>query len=156
MIGNEIGKSLGVRTADCVPILLLDSRFRAIAAVHAGWRGTAAQIAAHTVERMRTEFHSDAQDLYAALGPCIRPCCYEVGVEVAAQFESLGAVRATNGARRLDLALANRRQLERAGLGAEHIFDCGLCTACSAEQFFSYRREPGNLGRMLASICRLA
>lgn len=157
LISGETGIAIGIRTADCVPLLLLDTERRAVGAVHAGWRGTAARIVARAVERLSAEFGSEPQNIYAALGPCIRACCYEVGEAVAAQFESAGVVdRGPNGKHRVDLAEANRRQLESAGLLSAHIFDAGLCTACLGEQFFSYRREPENPGRMLAAICRVA
>lgn len=157
LITDDIGKRIGIRTADCVPILLLDCRTRAVAAVHAGWRGTAARLVERTIESMRQSFDSSAADLYAAIGPCIRVCCYEVGPEVEAQFKPLfpewepGA-----GTRRLDLPEANRRQMHAAGLRADRIFDCGLCTTCQSAQFFSYRRERQNPGRMVTSISRLA
>lgn len=158
LIADCLGKSIGVRTADCVPILALDSRNRAVAAVHAGWRGTAEEIVARTVERMRAEFQTDPAGLYVAIGPCIRACCYEVGAEVAArlaaQFPEWVAEEA--GTRKLDLPEANRRQLQKAGVSPERIFDCCLCTACEAAQFFSYRREPANPGRMVSAIERLA
>jgi YfiH family protein len=156
LITDDIGKSIGVRTADCVPILLLDCRRRAVAAVHAGWRGTAARLVGRTVESMREDCGSASADIYAAIGPCIRGCCYEVGAEVETQFTPLfpewGAV---TGKRKLDLPEANRRQMHAAGVNADRIFDCGLCTTCQSAQFFSYRREPKNSGRMMASICRL-
>lgn len=158
LITDCTGKSIGVRTADCVPILALDYRNRAIAAVHAGWRGTADGIAARTVERMCAEFQTDPADLYAAIGPCIRGCCYQVrsdvAAQLAAQFPEWGAEDTTT--RKVDLAAANRRQLEQAGVNPERIFDCSLCTACEEAQFFSYRREPTNPGRMIAAIERLA
>ena len=86
LITNEIAKSIGVRTADCVPILLVDSRKHVVAAVHAGWRGTAAAVVKRTVDKMNGDFGTLAADLYAAIGPCIRVCCYEVGPEVATHF----------------------------------------------------------------------
>src|SRR5579875_3695024 len=89
LVTDEIGKSIGVRTADCVPILLLDCRHRAIAAVHAGWRGTAAAIVKFTIEKMKDDFDTAPADIYAALGPCIRDCCYEVGPDVVGHFDSL-------------------------------------------------------------------
>ena len=157
LITDDIGKSIGVRTADCVPILLFDCQKRAVAAVHAGWRGTAARIIERTVESMRPSFGSSPADIYAAIGPCIRVCCYEVGPEVEAQFTPLFPEwEPGNGTRRLDLPEANRRQMHAAGLRADRIFDCGLCTTCQSAQFFSFRREPQNPGRMLASIARLA
>lgn len=158
LLTDEIGKSIGVRTADCVPILILDSKKRAIAAVHAGRRGTVASVVAQTIGRMRSDFGTGPEDIYAALGPCIRGCCYEVGRDVAEQFEA-GTVQTAagvTGKHRLNLAQANRWQLERAGVNPKRIFDCDLCTACQSAHFFSYRREPENPGRMMASISRLA
>jgi polyphenol oxidase len=158
LVTDEIGTSIGVRTADCVPILLLDAKKRAVAAVHAGWRGTAAQVVARAIERMHQDFATDPLDIYAALGPCIRGCCYEVGGEVASQFETGAAVEtgAASGKHKLNLPEANRRQMQAAGVPGDHIFDCKLCTTCECAQFFSYRREPNNSGRMTASITRLA
>ncbi|HEX3684066.1 MAG TPA: peptidoglycan editing factor PgeF [Bryobacteraceae bacterium] len=158
LVTDEIGRSIGIRTADCVPILMLDAKNRAVAAVHAGWRGTAAGVVAQAIGRMRSDFGTDPQDIYAALGPCIRGCCYEVGQEVAEHFEA-GTLQPASGAtgkHRLNLAQANRRQMETAGVYPERIFDCDLCTTCQSAQFFSYRREPENPGRMMASISRLA
>ncbi len=157
LITDEIGKSIGIRTADCVPVLLLDCKNRAIAAVHAGWRGTAAEVARRAIERMGGDFKTDPADIYAAIGPCVRGCCYEVGSAVAEQFTPFFPEwEPSTASRKLNLPEANRRQMEAAGVRAERIFDCGLCTTCQSAQFFSYRREPENPGRMVASICRLA
>lgn len=157
LITDEIGKSIGVRTADCVPILLLDSRRRAIGAIHAGWRGTAAEVVKRAIAQMCGDFDSSPADLYAAIGPCIRGCCYEVGADVAAHFvESFPEWQSVPGKRKLNLPGANHRQLESAGVRQDRIFDCELCTVCQSDQFFSYRREPGNPERMVAAICRLA
>jgi YfiH family protein len=157
LITDDVGRSVGVRTADCVAILLLDSRRRGVAAVHAGWRGTAARIIERTVESMHSDFGCVPTDIYAAIGPCIRGCCYEVGAQVEAQFTSLFPEwEPITGKRKVDLPSANRRQMSAAGVNPEHIFDCGLCTTCQSAQFFSYRREPENPGRMLASISRLS
>ncbi|MBV9300923.1 MAG: peptidoglycan editing factor PgeF [Acidobacteriaceae bacterium] len=157
LITDEIGKSVGVRTADCVAILLLDARTRAVAAVHAGWRGTAANLVQHTLESMRANFHTDPANVYAAMGPCIRGCCYEVGAEVATRFEPLFPEwEGVAGSRKMDLPEANRRQMQTAGVNPDRIFDSGLCTACQSAQFFSFRREPENRGRMIAAISRLA
>jgi purine-nucleoside/S-methyl-5'-thioadenosine phosphorylase / adenosine deaminase len=149
LVANEIGKRIGVRTADCVPILLIDSHNRVVAAVHAGWRGTAADIVRRTIENMHADFDTSAADLYAAIGPCIQACCYEVGPEVARHLNATGRCK-------LDLPEANRRQMEVAGVAPNHIFHSGLCTACESAHFFSYRREPQNPGRMITAICRLA
>lgn len=156
LITNEAGRSIGVRTADCVPILLLDSRQRGISAVHAGWRGTAAEIVRCAIEKMARDFGSVPADLYAAIGPCIRDCCYEVGIEVAQQFVAyFPEWEQVTNSRTIDLSEANRRQMEQAGLKRVQIFDCRLCTACGSKEFFSYRREPENPGRMVAAIKRL-
>lgn len=157
LVSAQVGRSIGVRTADCVPLLLLDCRTRAVAAVHAGWRGTAAQIARNTVEKLRKDYESRPRDLYVAVGPCIRPCCYEVSSEVAERFSELpeSVQRSPQGKPRLDLAQANRSQLLDTGVPGTQIFDCALCTSCLADRFFSFRREPDNPGRMLSSICRI-
>jgi len=156
LVTDDVNRRIGVRTADCVPILLLDTGKRAVAAVHAGWRGTVAGIVARAIEKMQSDFGSQPADIRAALGPCIRECCYEVGPEVAAQFRSLFPEwPAVTGKQHVDLVEANRRNLSAAGVPAAQIFDSGLCTACVAEHFFSYRREPQNPGRMLSAICRL-
>jgi polyphenol oxidase len=157
LITDDLGRSIGIRTADCVAILLLDCQRRAVAAVHAGWRGTAGRVVERTVESMSGAFGTVPADIYAAIGPCIRGCCYEVGAEVEAQFTSLFPEwEPITGKRKLDLPAANRRQMQAAGVNPEHIFDCGLCTTCQSAQFFSYRREPKNSSRMVASISRLA
>ena len=158
LVTNQIGLSIGIRTADCVPLLILDSTTRAVAAVHAGWRGTASGIARRAVERLQASYDSLPGELYAAIGPCIRACCYQVGEEVAARFAGAGDVLQPDGPGkyRLDLAAANRLQLEESGLKPDHVFDCQLCTCCLADRFFSYRREPANPGRLLAAICRIA
>jgi YfiH family protein len=131
--------TVSVRTADCLPILLADVRTGRVAAVHAGWRGTVAGVALNAMERMG----SRPADIYAAIGPGIGKCCYEVGIEVAQQ---LGGDRAG----KVDLAEHNRTQLESAGV--QHIDVLGLCTFCHADQFWSYRREGEQAGRMISFI----
>lgn len=156
LVTDDRGLSVGIRTADCVAILLLDELRRAVAAVHAGWRGTVAHIARRTVEKLGQDFGTLPAHVFAALGPCIRECCYEVGQEVADQFKPLFPEwTAAPGKRHIDLPEANRRILIGAGVSDSRIFDSGLCTACLSEQFYSFRREPANPGRMLSSICRL-
>jgi polyphenol oxidase len=155
---------LAVQTADCLPILIADQRSGAFAAVHAGWRGTLAGIVARTVEQMQMSYDTRAEDLFAALGPAIGSCCFEVGPEVLAQFrekyqyaEELISKQTQNGKARLDLGYANRRQLIDCGLLAGRIYDCGLCTVCRNDLFFSYRGENGAnkpVGRLLGVIGR--
>ncbi len=134
------GAVVAIRTADCIPILLADARNRAVAAVHAGWRGTVAEIAVRAVESMAREFGTRAEDLHAAIGPGIGVCCYEVGPEVAAHFGAAGRAH-------IDLPEANRRQLEACGIAAARIYVANLCTRCLEEEFHSFRRDKEDAGR---------
>ncbi len=142
---REKSVAVSIRTADCFPILLADPETRAVAAVHAGWRGTAAGIVRSTLTRMRGEFGTDPRNAYAAIGPGIGPCCYEVGVDVARQF---GMQEAGN----LDLAMENRNQLIAAGLDPARIEQVGGCTFCHPALFFSWRRDRDRAGRMVSFI----
>ena len=150
LMSHQPGHLLGVRTADCLPLLYVDRERPAVAAVHAGWRGTAKSIAARAVERMEKEFGSQPRDLEVVIGPGIGPCCYEVGPEVAEQFEP--AVIRQHHQPHLDLGEANRLQLVRAGVSPSRIRPAGMCTACDTERFHSYRREGAGAGRMLAVV----
>jgi YfiH family protein len=157
LITNTLRLTIGVRTADCVPILLLDSKQRAVAAVHAGWRGTALEIVHSTLRKMHSDFGTEPADVYAAIGPCIRECCYQVGEEVAQRFNAtFPEWPPITGKRNLDLAEANRRQMLSCGVPASAIFDIKTCTSCQIESFYSFRREPQNPGRLLSTIARLA
>ncbi len=150
LITNHAGLLVGVRTADCVPVLLVDEAKRAVAAVHAGWRGTRAGIASKTVARMGAEFGTAPNDLLAAIGPCINVCCFEVGPEVAAQFREVFPERKDLDRKtHIDLVEANRRQLLSAGLAQERIFTGAPCTFCSPE-FHSFRRDASD-GRMYSA-----
>jgi hypothetical protein len=141
LLENQPGSVVAVKTADCFPILLVDERCRAVAAVHAGWRGAAARIAADAVAAMGRQFGTSARDLHAAIGPGIGRCCYEVGAEVAAHFGGQGRGH-------IDLAAANRRQLEEAGVTPERIYASNLCTMCRGAEFESFRRDREAAGRM--------
>jgi YfiH family protein len=141
LLENQPGSVVAVKTADCVPVLLVDRRLHAVAAVHAGWRGTAAHIAADAVAAMGRRFGTRAEDLHAAIGPGIGKCCYQVGAEVAAQFGGQGRGH-------IDLPDANRRQLEEAGVTPERIYASNLCTMCRGEEFDSFRRDGAAAGRM--------
>ena len=155
---------LAIQTADCMPILLGDQRTRAVAAVHAGWRGTLAGIVARTIERMQHAYGTRCADVIAAFGPTIQAPNFEVGPEVIEQFESAFAFaaqavsqRKATGQAHLDLAFINRRLLENAAVPAEQIFDCGLCTVERNDLFFSYRKERGAeqpVGRLMGVIGR--
>ena len=141
LLENRPGSVVAVKTADCLPILLVDEGHGAVAAVHAGWRGTVAGIAQRAVEAMRAEFGARPGELHAAIGPGIGKCCYEVGPEVAAQFGQQGRAH-------VDLAAANRRQLMDAGVTPERIYASNLCTMCRCEEFHSFRRDKEAAGRM--------
>jgi YfiH family protein len=182
LMTDEPGVLLGIQTADCVPVLVADRKNRAVAAFHAGWRGTLARIVENGVGRMRLEFGSKPEDLIASVGPAIGACCYAVGEEVREQFESqfiyagelfrevydsdpvktkypmlFLTARAPGHsdigpAMHLDLAEANRRQLLAAGLKKSAIFLTGQCTGCHTDRFFSHRTERGFTGRMMSVI----
>jgi polyphenol oxidase len=154
---------LGVKTADCVPVLLGDARRGVCAAVHAGWRGTLASIVARALETMRAEFGTEARDVRAAVGPAARACCYEVGPEVVAAFREKFPradsffKHTRDGHALADIQEANRQQLIAAGVEAHRIHTLPLCTICRPELFFSYRRDKklyGRTGRLLSVIGR--
>ena len=176
---NRPGLLLGVQTADCVPILLVDPKKRAVVAIHAGWRGTLARIVVKAIGKMQMQYKSNPADLLAAIGPSIGGCCYEVGTEVATQFLSQFAEapqwfdefrtgdepnpiqwlnRMPPGHQPppknvlLDLRKANRAQLLGAGLRSSNIFVSDLCTACRRDLLFSYRKEGPQSGRLLSVI----
>jgi len=179
---DEPGILLGIQTADCLPVLVADRKRRAVAAFHAGWRGTVKRIVELGVGRMRMEFGSQPEDLVAAIGPGVGACCYAVGEEVMTEFESqFGYARELfqevydsdpvrtkypmlfltqrapghspiGPSLHVDLAEANRRQLLDAGLKAGAIKTTGGCTACQPELFFSHRASQGHAGRMLSVI----
>jgi YfiH family protein len=160
------GVLLGVQTADCVPVMVVDPVRRVVAAFHAGWRGTVARIVEQGVATMQAEFGCRSEDLLAAIGPSIGACCYSVGAEVQgafhANFEYAEALfhawnetghDSASGLQLLDLWEANRRQLLAAGVDAKRITVLAECTACaglpSARRYFSHRAERGFTGRML-------
>jgi YfiH family protein len=155
LITNQPASSIGVRTADCVPILLLDTQTRAVGAVHAGWRGSKNEIVRCAIHKLAADFGAAPAHILAAIGPCIRECCYEVGTEVSEQFDAVSPAKA-NGRRNLNLAETNRRQMLASGIPESQIFDSCLCTCCQIETFYSYRREPGETGRMTSAITRLS
>ena len=153
LIENTPGALVAVKTADCVPILVMDARNRAVCAIHAGWRGTLRRIAVHALEEMQRKFSSRAQDLHVAIGPGIGKCCYKVGAEVAVQFSVSGGAQLVDLTQpiHLDLADINRRQIAACGVPDEHIYSAGLCTMCSGE-FHSFRRDGKSAGRMLSVV----
>jgi polyphenol oxidase len=178
-ITNRPGLLLAVQTADCVPILLVDTKKRAIAAIHAGWRGTLARIVTKTIGAMQMHFATNPRDILAAIGPCIGPCCYEVGTEVATQFLSqfedaetyFDEFRTGDEPNPiqwlnmmppghqpppqnvlLDLRKANQSQLQAAGLNPKNIHTIDLCTADRPDLLFSYRKQGPQSGRQMSAI----
>jgi YfiH family protein len=182
LIANTPGLLLSMQTADCLPILIVDTKRRAVGAFHAGWRGTLRRVAEKGVGEMRRQFGSLPGDLRAAIGPGIHSCCYQVGEEVRDQFHSqfgyaaelFREVRESNPVHEkypllfltarapghgpeetllfLDLVAANTRQLLEAGLAAKNISTSPLCTSCHTNLLFSYRREKGVVGRLMAVV----
>jgi polyphenol oxidase len=182
MITSTPGLLLGIQTADCLPIILVDAKRRAIGAFHAGWRGTVKRIVEKGVGEMQRWFGSSPRDLKAAIGPGIHGCCYAVGDEVRENFESQFAyagklfreVKESDPVREkypllfltarapghselpkkifLDLVEANRQQLMAAGIAAKNLEASPLCTNCRRDLLFSYRAEKGKTGRMMAVV----
>jgi YfiH family protein len=160
LVTDDATLALAVMVADCVPLLMADRRTGAVAAVHAGWRGTAAGAAPAAVAALVREFHVRPGDLVVAHGPSIGPCCYVVGDELVDAFRQAGFAgqverwfaRDDAGALRLDLWAANRDQLLACGVTEGAIHQAGLCTASHPEWFASYRRDGPGAGRIAAVI----
>ena len=145
LLEDTPGAVVAVKTADCVPVLLADERRRAVAAVHAGWRGTVAGIVQNTIGAMRERFGTLTGDVHAAIGPGIAKCCFEVGPEVAVQF-------GVQGRSHVDLEGVIRQQLTNEGVAPERIYASGLCTRCGREEFHSYRRDGQAAGRLYSFV----
>jgi YfiH family protein len=182
LMTDEPGLLLAIQTADCVPVLVADRKRHAVAAFHAGWRGTVKRIVEIGIGRMRLAFGSRPEDLIAAIGPGIGACCYSVGEEVLSEFESqfsyarelfcevydsdpirtrypmLFLTQRAPGhseigpSLHVNLVEANRRQLIAAGLKPRSIAAVGGCTSCQPELFFSHRASKGHAGRMMSVI----
>lgn len=175
LVSNEPGVAIAVRAADCVPLLMADATTGAVAAVHAGWRGTAAGAATVALQALAREFGSRPEDVVVAIGPSIGVCCYEVGSELVDAFAAAGHPRhlvdrwfsvgdrepgirdrAPGGRERsrvrLDVAEANRDQLVLAGVLDQNIHDCGLCTAMHLDVLTSFRAEKEKAGRIAGVI----
>jgi YfiH family protein len=175
LVSNDPEVAIAVRAADCVPLLIADERSGAVSAVHAGWRGTAAGAATAAVEALVREFGTRPEDLVAAIGPSIGPCCYDVGSELVDAFAAAGHGRhlvdrwfsaadrdagipdrspggRTRGRLRLDVAGANRDQLTLAGVPDTRIYDCRLCTAMNLDVLTSFRAEKEQAGRIAGVI----
>ncbi len=158
MVTAEQGVYLGVLTADCVPLLFIAPKQRLAAAVHAGWRGTHAGIADKTVRLFKSQYDVAASELEVALGPSIGVCCYEVNDDVAGplmkKWGSLTtpSIAVKNGKSLVNLSRLNRDILRESGVPGKQLFQIGPCTACSAEDFFSYRRERSETGRQISVV----
>ena len=180
LITRTPGLLLAILTADCLPVILVDTKRRAVGVFHAGWRGTVRRIVEKGVGEMHRCFGTRPGDLKAAIGPAVHGCCYAVGREVRTQFESqfeygsklFREVEESDPVREkypllfltarapghselpkkifLDLVEANRRQLMAAGVAAKNISASPLCTSCRTDLLFSYRAEKGVTGRMMA------
>jgi YfiH family protein len=152
LITDRPGLLLGIRTADCLPILIVDPRHRAVAAVHAGWRGTIQKIGSAALQALHDHFGSRPEDVIVAIGHGIGVCCYEVGPEVARQFEQYFPQCANlSTPAKIDLAKINLYQFCDAGVPAKRISVSGICTRCTPEMD-SYRRDGEHAGRMLAAV----
>ena len=163
IVSKARGVLAGVKTADCVPLLIGDPKTGSFAAIHAGWRGTYAGVALYALERMTKEHEARPEDCRVAIGPAAAACCYEVGREVIEGFKERfpGADALFTGTReghaRIDLLKANQDQLVAAGVAPERIHTAPWCTMCRTDLFFSYRREKqalGKVGRLMAVIGR--
>jgi polyphenol oxidase len=151
LISDRAGVRVGVKTADCVPILLVDPSIPAVAAIHAGWRGTAENIGAAVIRELAARWKTRPADLRAAIGPSIGVCCYEVGPDVARRFGTwIPKMANAQDPVHLDLPAVNEMQLRDAGVS--DIWKSGECTFCTANRFFSFRREREQAGRMLSFI----
>ncbi len=160
LVTDEPEVCLTIFSGDCIPILLYDPVRRCIAAAHAGWRGTAAGIAARAVETMVRDYGCQVGNILAAIGPGIGPCCFEThgdvpdGLRAGLGEDAAPFIRplSKTGKFSVDLKGANARFLERAGLAPEHIAVCSACTACCLDEFWSHRVQGGQRGSMAAMI----
>lgn len=143
---------VAVLTADCVPILICDREARVVAAVHSGWRGTVADIAGRTVETLHEQGGVEPAALLAAIGPCIERPAFEVGEEVADQFDPAFVDREIGPKPHVDLVACVRAQLEAAGIPANQIERVGGCTHANPDLYFSYRRDGAGIGQHLSFI----
>lgn len=158
VVTDAPGLGLVVHTADCVPILMWAANANAVSAVHAGWRGTLANVAAAAVTKLMHDKGATAEELHVAIGPAIRACCFEVGDDLVDAFVAAGREHdaisrpGPRGRRHVDLIDDNRRQLIAFGVRPERIYDSGRCTACENERFYSYRKEGKGVGRLMGVI----
>jgi polyphenol oxidase len=153
LVTRSSEKTLMLRFADCTPVLLADPKRHAVAAVHAGWRGSAVQAAGAAVEALHQVFGSDPRDVLAGIGPAIGPCCYRVGEEV---FQAFADTPELLKAGKLDLWEANRKALMDVGVPADNIEVAGICTQCQSDRFFSHRANGSQPAGRFAALIRIA
>jgi YfiH family protein len=151
IISDQAGTVVGIKTADCVPVLLVDPSTQVVAAIHAGWRGTAENIVAAAIQQLISLWSVHPGNIRAAIGPSIGACCYEVGTDVARRFGKwLPELENAEGPFYLDLPAINEIQLREAGV--RNVWKSGECTFCTPDRFFSFRREREQAGRMMSFI----
>jgi YfiH family protein len=151
LITDSLNTCLGIQTADCLPIFVVDQKRRVIAAVHAGRQGTALHITAKVIEKMEREFGCSSKDLLIAIGPSIGPCCYEIDERVFDSDWKPFSVSKGNGRWMLDLGQTNIAQMKGRGVEEKQISWINLCTCCRSDLFFSYRKKR-RTGRQLSFI----
>jgi YfiH family protein len=155
IITNLPGLAIGIKTADCVPVFMADREKRIIGVVHAGWRGTALNIAAKTVKAFTKAFSSRPEDIVAVIGPAIGPCCYEVdetvfnAMTMNGDWESSFTPCGELGKWMLNLASVNTCQMIQAGIRPDNVLSSCVCTSCRKDLFFSHRGEEGRTGRQV-------
>lgn len=153
LVATLAGDTVGVRVADCVPVLVGDTSTGHVAAIHAGWKGVVAGVVARAIERLGT----DGAELVAAIGPCIGACCFEVSREVADKIAAASGgaciVSTHEPAKAMvDLRIAVATQLRLLGIATQHVEQVGGCTRCEAGTYYSFRRDGDHAGRLLAVI----
>lgn len=150
LVTNCKNIALAVFTADCLSIFLYDAINSSIGLLHAGWRGTKDNIASEAIRLMQRKFNTDPSNLRVGFGPCIRECCYQVSDQFKDSFAE--DIIEKEGKYYLDLISINKKQLIAAGVKEDNISDCGICTLCESDGFFSYRKDRENAGRMMSVI----
>jgi YfiH family protein len=155
LITDAANTAIGVFTADCVPVILVDTRIGVIAAVHSGWKGAKALIVSKTIEKLQKNYNSKAKDIRVYIGPHIGGCCYEVSRELIEQFTSeeiYSKIKISNN-NKLDLEKCIWAQLVSKGIKEDNIFTTNTCTACNEQyEFYSYRFSENKQGRMFSFV----
>ncbi len=158
LLTNSPGIPLVIRTADCVPIFLLDPKTKTIGLVHSGWKGTIQNIAGKTIQTMKEVFNANPSDILVGIAPSIGPCCYEIKKDVIDMFKEFKedwknfVTTGKEDKLYLNLRELNMSQLVRAGVPKINITINNNCTSCDANSFFSYRRDGKGTGRMFSII----